>query len=358
MNRAATTNAFAIWDVYFPGGKPAVYPPLQAAFDEQKPDPSWTTQQMLDHEVLGRQMFYNKVHGSCTSSSVYMATILRALGIPTRIVVCIPPADGNDPKQVAMLLNAIHHHKARAAIRRGLSEAHGFANHLFNEVYVGHRWVRLNYDTLGQNILDENYFGLLTHIATCRDISDLPLAQTWGARFNAKASDQPALSSVNPYMLLSASDHFGRHSHVPNADIPVIHSLTVGKVYWKGDALPSAFGAGTWDHLQGIDLLVSVRGWTYDQYHDVPAAAITIGAHFTLQAPGYPDVAMTLLKGDISYNSHSGGFIGIPGVIAPDEEKKLVPGVAYTLHPADTPPQGFAWTVPDTVTVTPKPRAP
>lgn len=36
---------------------------------------------------------------------------------------------------------------------------------------------------LGQNILDESYFGLLTHIYTVKDISELPLAETWGWRY-------------------------------------------------------------------------------------------------------------------------------------------------------------------------------
>ena len=36
-----------------PDGKPAVYPPLRQAFDEEKPDKTWTDQQMFEQEVLG-----------------------------------------------------------------------------------------------------------------------------------------------------------------------------------------------------------------------------------------------------------------------------------------------------------------
>src|ERR1044071_6498518 len=116
-------------------------------------------------------MFYQKVHGSCTSSSVYLTTIFRALGIATRIVFCIPPFDANDPKQAEMFYGAIHHHGVRETVRNAIDGMSGFANHLFNEVYVGGRWVRLNYSTLGQPILDARYFGLLTHIMTCSDLS-------------------------------------------------------------------------------------------------------------------------------------------------------------------------------------------
>jgi len=119
MKRAHSTRVFGIWAVYYPDGKPEVYPPLREAFDRQKPEKSWTDQQMFDQEVLGRSMFYHKVHGACTSSSVYLATIFRALGIPTRIVFCVPPFAPNDDVQAQMFYNRIHHHQALSQGLRG-----------------------------------------------------------------------------------------------------------------------------------------------------------------------------------------------------------------------------------------------
>src|ERR1035437_7137993 len=166
MKRARSTEAFAVWTIYFPEGKPAILPGLQPAFEHERRNSAWTDQQMIEQEVLGRAMFYQKVHGACTSSSVYLATILRALGIPTRIVVCIPPFDPNDAAQAEMFYAAIHHHQAREIVRTALDGAHGFADHFFNEVFIDHRWMRLNYANLGQPPLDAHYFGLLTHILT------------------------------------------------------------------------------------------------------------------------------------------------------------------------------------------------
>jgi transglutaminase-like putative cysteine protease len=188
MKRAHSTNAFAIWAVYYPDGKPAVYPPLRDAFDRQKPDLTWTDQRMFEQEALGRSMFYNKIHGACTSTAVYLATILRALGIPTRIVFCVPPFDPNDEAQAQMFYDNIHHNRARETVRAALAGSGGFSDHFFNEVYVGHHWVRLNYSTLGQPVLDGRFFGLLTHIYTCSDLSQVPLAQTWGMRFFKSSS--------------------------------------------------------------------------------------------------------------------------------------------------------------------------
>jgi hypothetical protein len=104
--RSGFTQAFSIWFVYYPEGKPEVFPLLRQAFDKEKPRPGTTDQAMVDQEVVGRSMFYDGVHGSCTSYAVYLATVLRALWIPSRIVFFVPPADVNDPGQKEMLLAA------------------------------------------------------------------------------------------------------------------------------------------------------------------------------------------------------------------------------------------------------------
>ncbi len=241
-NRARSTNTFGIWAIHYPDGKPAVYPPLRAAFDKEKPDPSWSDQQMFDQEALGQSMFRNKVHGSCTSYSVYLATILRALGIPTRIVFFIPPFDPNDGAQARMFYDNIHHNQVRETVRRALGGVHGFDNHLMDEVYVGRRWVRLNYATLGQPVLDSQYFGLLTHTYTCSDLSQAPLAETWGMRyFKYPADGQPKLSSMNPYRLISVEDHFGQNAKVANPPVPEYRTVTIIGLY-----LPSAREVPQW----------------------------------------------------------------------------------------------------------------
>ena len=213
--RSRFIDAFVIWFVYYPENKPDVFPLLRPAFDKQKKTPAMTDQAMFDQEVLGKSMFYSRVHGSCTSYSVYLATALRALGIPSRIVFAVPPADTNDPKQKEMLLAATHHHGVRATIRHGLPSG-GFANHLFNEAFVGNRWVRVNYNAVGQNTLDDSYLGLMTHILTTDSLSHVPLAETWGRRWAMYPNVEPKLTSKNPYRLLKVTDHFGEHAKIVN----------------------------------------------------------------------------------------------------------------------------------------------
>ncbi len=345
MHRAHSTRAFGIWAVYYPDGKPTVYPPLRQAFDHGKPNGISTDQQMFDQELLGRSMFYNKVHGSCTSSSVYLATIFRALGIPTRIIFCIPPFDPNDDAQARMFYENIHHHQARETVRSALDCMSGFDNHLFNEVFVGHRWVRLNYSTLGQPILDRHYFGLLTHIYTCSDLSQAPLAETWGMRYFKYPAGQPKLSSINPYRLVSVHDHFGTNAHVDNppAALAELRTVTIVGLYrpdspelpkWARDALGQ--------RNFGVDFLISGREWIPGSYMQMRAFRKLAGYEFLLIAPQHPNVRACLTS--LNQSSGDGSFQAYGAQIVPEDKAKLVPGAAYSIQPINTS-ETYRWVV-------------
>jgi hypothetical protein len=183
MKNSKYTNMFCTHYIDYAEGKPAVYPGLQAKFESDKGDPSWTVQEQLERELFGRTMFANRSHGTCTSTAVFLTTALRAVGIPTRMVMALPLVDATDPAQVAMVRDNLHHHGVKRAVLLGIAGVKGYANHTFNEVHVGGRWVRLNYSKLGQNILDAQTFGLLTHVNTFNDLSKARLAATWGKRY-------------------------------------------------------------------------------------------------------------------------------------------------------------------------------
>ncbi len=174
-------------------------------------------EQELDRELFGKSMFANRIHGTCTSSAVFLTTALCALGIPTRMVLGIPLVDGNDVAQIDMVRNAIHHHRVRQTLLSGLSTAQGYANHTFNEVFIGGRWARLNYSKLGQNSLDANTMGLLTHVNTFNDLSEVPLAATWGKRYALGERDE-VFRYGNPYRCVELSDHFGKFAKVENPE--------------------------------------------------------------------------------------------------------------------------------------------
>lgn len=253
-------NVFTTYYVDFPQGKPAVYPGLEDAFrreferDSRKYD--WTLDQHLDHEVLGKGMFYHKTHGSCTSTAIYLTTVLRALGIPTRIVLVTPAVDTSDRAQILLVKKSLTHNRVRETMLAGLRRSsHGFTNHTLNEVYVGGRWRRLDYDQLGRPAFGADRFGLQTHVYTLRDWSDANLAPTWGVRY-AKGEHNEIFRHDNPYTTLEISDLFGTHAHLDNPPFsaqvsspnsrPNVFLFYPGKVYvW--DEFIKIVENSTWD---------------------------------------------------------------------------------------------------------------
>jgi hypothetical protein len=345
MRRARSTDAFGIWTCCFTGGRPAIFPALMDAFQSQNV-PGWTPQQTFDEELLGKSMFYGKVHGSCTSSSIYLSTILRALGIPTRIVFCIPPFDVNDDSQANMFFSAVHHNQVRETVRSALDGEHGFDNHLFNEVFVGHHWIRLNYNTLGQPILDRHYFGLLTHIYTTSDLSKTPLAQTWGMRYFHYPADQPRLSSINPYRLISVTDHFGTDAHIDNPPVPTaeLRTVTIDRIIpGNSPDLPEFFRTVAKEH--SFDLYISFKE-RVDATHATKAFYKRAGHDFLLSAPNCPPIRVVWVGGGVS----AGDLWTCPARIKAEDKPNLVPGVAYTIAPTNIS-DVYRWVVEPHVTI-------
>ncbi|UCG58151.1 MAG: transglutaminase domain-containing protein [Phycisphaerales bacterium] len=222
QRRSRSLNkVFTTYYVHFPNGRPSVYPGLEIAFegefDRDKDNYDWAIDRHFDHEVLGKGMFYHRTHGACTSFAVYQTTVLRALGIPARMIIVIPAVDPSDERQVRLVREHITHNQVRETMMAGLRRCgQGFTAHTFNEVYVGNRWHRLNYGKLGQPILDRRLFGLQTHLYTFNDLSEADLAPTWGWRYG-KSVRTAAFRHGNPYSAIALSDLFGCHCNIPNA---------------------------------------------------------------------------------------------------------------------------------------------
>jgi hypothetical protein len=120
-----------------------------------------------------------------------------------------------------------------------LSGGSGFASHTFCEVFVGGRWRRLNFTTLGQNILERNYLGLMIHVHTFKDLSEANLAATWGTRYG-KGQRDDVFKHSNPYRLVEVSDHFGNYATVPNPPADKeLKEVTIAKAYWPDKEAPA-----------------------------------------------------------------------------------------------------------------------
>ena len=193
-------------------------------------------------EVSAKGMFDRRTRGTCTSSAIYLSGCLKAVGLPTRTILCIPIIDASDDAEWK-LLNNIQQPAVRQHLRRSLKRLkNSWASHTFNEVFVGGRWHRLNYSRLGQGIYDQKLFGLITHVATFKDWADAEFYKTVGRR---QKTGQPKKKDVfghlNPYSTISLRDELGIHCKV---DIPVHDEqntvVYVDGIYWTDDeSLPS-----------------------------------------------------------------------------------------------------------------------
>jgi len=319
MQRAKSNDQFGLWMVRFEDGKPAIPENLKAAFADNEPKGK-PISEALNCELFGKGMFDNKTHGSCTSTATYMATILRAIGIPTRIILTVPLADENEPKQLDLLVNAVRHHRTKKAILRGMPPTDDqFTNHVYNEVWVGKRWVRLNGNRLGQPIVDPTFLGLMLHVYTTNDSSDVPYAETWGARYATRSG--PKLSSINPYQLLSVEDNVANPANFENPPVSELKTQTIISVITKDQPLPPGLY-----FPERADAVLVVKEWLFDDdYHQMRDFLRRVNQSIVLRAKGHPDVIAKF----IGSTSSSGD--GKTQGYAFKAQEKLIPGVAYDL---------------------------
>jgi len=183
MKRSEFHDGFASFITAFDErGRPYVPAELAASAEFNQKERGVTIEEQWQREVLASGMFERRTHGSCTSSAIYLSGCLRAAGIPTRTVLCIPLVDANDEAERGMLERLQHHQVRRVTSAAAQSQIGSWTSHTFNEVWVDGRWRRLNYSKLGQDILDRQFLGLMIHVGTFHDWADARMSETIGRR--------------------------------------------------------------------------------------------------------------------------------------------------------------------------------
>jgi hypothetical protein len=352
MKRSRGEDSFTTFAVEFADGRPRIVKGMEDTVARELAKTGRTLDEQWNRELFGKGMFETRVHGTCTSSAIYLSTCLRALGLPTRSIVCVPVIDASDPREIELVQKRITHNRIRRTILRAAARAgNSWNSHTFNEVFVGGRWQRLNYDRLGQNILDQNYLGLMVHVNTFRDHAESGLL-SWGLR---TTRDQKAdvFGGSNPYACVSLSDLFGAHAHIENPPLPSDpHVLTIRRAYWFEDPhKPDAVDAKKLeDPRDGGHLLVHVdegnAGEGIEQYADFYAH---VSKDFVLRAPGQADVRAIAKRGYwVDAKTELREFYIH---IAPADFAAMAHGVAYALVPRDTSHE-YAWKVAAGVAIT------
>ena len=330
-------RVFTTYYIHYSDGQPSVYPGLENAFkrefERDRENYDWKIDQHFNHELLGRGMYYNKTHGSCTSFAVYLTTVLRAAGIPTRMVLAIPVIDSNDQAQLEMAERGIRNHRLRHSMLRKLRNLSGFVAHTFNEVYVGGRWRRLNYSKLGADI--DSIYGLITHVNTFKDLSEAELAPNWGRRYGRGERDR-VFKTGNPFCTTELSDSYGIHCDLQNPVAREHKYITITRAYWPNSKdAPDLVKKRNRVRPDGSRRLYIhgdewIVGEPYTQYKDFMRRA---DPNFKLVAEMAPEVKGSLSSGYFTHQSS--GVREIEILIDPEEYIKLKRGVAYKLIPVN-----------------------
>lgn len=158
-------------------------------------DPQW----QLTHLVLGKEAFYNRTHGSCGSTSTFLATILRSLGIPTRIIQTVPLANFHSPSERSML-SEIDDPNVRDLLARGRTSC----NHFVCEAYVGGRWLRIDPGHIYESVRANNAGGSFVKTSAYDSWRKADFAATW-----REFTWEPG--SPRPYRLLAVEDQEAVH---------------------------------------------------------------------------------------------------------------------------------------------------
>jgi hypothetical protein len=330
LKHTRSHSHFNGFHVRFDGDSPSVVPGREQSVLGDRIDPSYSIRDQLEREVLGREMFYHRMRGTCTSSAILLTTTLRAADIPARMILCTPLVDASGGDNLDLVRSGISNHRVRQILIDALEPLRNSnASHTFNEVYVGGRWRRLNYDRLGQNIFDRGCFGLLVHVNTFLDLSTAGLT-SWGGR-----TRDDVFRYENSYTATAVSDAFGPHCNEQNPPAEgrkKLEKLVIRKVRWlSSDDLPAAVrGSKFADDGSGHLFLHAEKpdfdadGDAYRVFYDA------VAKDFRLTAEGAPEVSAAAERG-YWLNSDQDArefYVRIPA----DKLKLMKPGTAYRIE--------------------------
>ena len=98
-------------------------------------------ERLLQSNFYGDSMFKQRIHGTCSSLATLRTTILRAAGIPARLIQTLPLFNRyeNDPEP---LVDGLRRRIFARGYQWGVGG--GGANHVYNEVFLGSQWVRVD----------------------------------------------------------------------------------------------------------------------------------------------------------------------------------------------------------------------
>ncbi len=350
MDRSEFEDSFTTFAVDFEEGRPWVVSEQAKGVNQTLAKLDRSLEEQWNRELFGKGMFETRVHGSCTSSAIYLSTGLKAVGLPTRSIICVPILDANDEREVAWIESRLTHNGVRSTLAQVAREMRGaWASHTFNEVWVGGRWRRLNYWTLGQNVLDPEYLGLMVHVNTYNDHAEAGLSP-WGSR-TSHPQHGALFGGPNPYSCISLSDRFGAHSRITNEPLTALRELSIGRLYWYDDPAKDPIVSLRLDDLDTTGhLIVHVSSdFPPDGEAGVAEFFAGVGKDFVLRARGKDDIPVRAMRGYWLNSDRDLKEFYLR--IEPADFARMKKGVEYSLAWVEAE-GSFSWRVEDGVGIT------
>lgn len=166
---------------------------------EARTNKNISDQELIKQILFGKEMYNKNVFGACSESATYMTTILRAAGIPARIIETNSLLDNFSDNQ-RKLINNLKNENIKKQL---LNEEKTYAGHHLLEAYVGGRWIKIDNDsTICQSIyLGNDWSAFLLKSDTYFDLADTPVSDIW----------EYGYPRPMPYKLISLSDRYGKY---------------------------------------------------------------------------------------------------------------------------------------------------
>jgi hypothetical protein len=132
--------------------------------------------ELLRTHYFADSMFRERVHGTCTSIATLKCAILKAAGIPCRLIETIHPIYYHGSQTVPYPYTNSLSQEWECNYEQPPGDDLTTCNHAFLEVYLGNRWVRAD-QSIG--IYQENPRCLNLKILSVADWSAVDFSETW-----------------------------------------------------------------------------------------------------------------------------------------------------------------------------------
>ncbi len=130
---------------------------------------------LLRTHYFAASMFRERTHGTCTSIATLKCAMLRAAGIPCRLIQTLFPIYHHG-SQTEPYTNKLSRKWEACSFEQPAGDDQEWANHAFLEVYLGKQWVRVD-ENLG--IYHDRSNCLSLKILSVADWSEVDFSETW-----------------------------------------------------------------------------------------------------------------------------------------------------------------------------------